>query len=159
VSQDPATFYWEVYDLVNGDLDRKIMLLCRTGSRSVRAGNILANPADPDGDPLTPTPAGLENAPAFTNVYNIWEGFVGLYRYEFTGSPPAPNPLERLDLNGDGLINDDFADVYTERTDANPDKDGWRNFAGLPWTTKIRRPLAYMQDPGQYDALVLTPVQ
>ena len=38
-----------------------------------------------------------------------------------------------LDLNNDGVVQtEDTADVYTETKDANPDKDGWRNFAGLP---------------------------
>ena len=31
----------------------------------------------------------------------------------------------------------DAADVHTQTRDANPDKDGWRNFAGLPWTSQI----------------------
>lgn len=155
--QDPATLYWEVYDIVKGRMDTKIMLLCRTGSRSVRAGNILANP---ESDPAT---AGLGLAP-FTNVHNIWEGFVGQYKYAFTGGtvtvPPQALDLNNnsdLDTNGDGL-DDDTADVYTETKDWNPDKDGWRNFAALPWTTKIRRPLSYMQDPGLYADLNLTPV-
>jgi rhodanese-related sulfurtransferase len=161
--QDPLVFYWEVYDIVKGNLDTPIMLLCRTGSRSVRAGNVLA---EPESDPAT---AGLGLMP-FTNVANVWEGYVGLYRYAFTGSPPLPNKDKPLDLNNDGdiglLISEgpppqygDVADVYLEVADYNPDKDGWRNFAGLPWTTDVRKPLAYFQDPSLYDALNLTPVQ
>ena len=95
----------------------------------------------------------------FTNVTNIWEGYVGLYRYAFTGSPPLPDPTKPLDLNNDKIINADYADVHVGTTDANPDNDGWRNFAGLPWTTKIRKPLAYERDPSLYDALGLTPVE
>jgi rhodanese-related sulfurtransferase len=150
--QDPEKFYWEVYDIVKGNLDTPVMLLCRTGSRSIRAGNILAAP---ESDPAT---EHLKDMP-FTNVTNIWEGYVGLYRYAFTGSPPLPDPTKPLDLNNDKIINADYADVHVETKDANPDKDGWRNFAGLPWTTKIRDPLAYEQDPNYYDALNLTPVQ
>jgi rhodanese-related sulfurtransferase len=150
--QDPQKFYWEVYDIVKGNLDTPVMLLCRTGSRSIRAGNVLA---DPESDPAT---AGLGLLP-FTNVTNIWEGYVGLYRYAFTGNPPLPDPTKPLDLNNDEIINVDYPDVHVETKDANPDKDGWRNFAGLPWTTKIRKPLAYEQDPSYYDALNLTPVQ
>jgi rhodanese-related sulfurtransferase len=151
--QDPLVFYWEVYDIVKGNLDTPIMLLCRTGSRSIRAGNVLA---EPESDPAT---AGLGLMP-FTNLTNVWEGYVGLYRYAFTGSnPPLPDPTKPLDLNNDDEINVDMADVYVEVTDYNPDKDGWRNFAGLPWTTNVRKPLAYFQDPSLYDALNLTPVQ
>lgn len=155
VAQDPEKFYWAVHDLVNGNLDTPIMLLCRTGSRSVRAGNILANP-----DSLLAT----EGLAPFTNVTNIWEGFVGLYRYAFNNGLPDPNkPLDldndtNVDANNDG-IDDDYADVHEETKDANPDKDGWRNFADLPWTTRIKKPLAYERDPWLYKALNLTPVQ
>lgn len=151
--QDPSVFYWEVYNLTKGNLDTPIMLLCRTGNRSIRAGNILADPLNLDGDPTRiPVPGGLP----FTSVRNIWEGFVGLNLFEFSGGVPTTVPL---DLNNDGVINADAADVYVQVRDANPDKDGWRNFAGLPWTTKIRKPLAYFQEPGLYDALGLTPVE
>ncbi len=115
-------------------------MLCRTGSRSVRAGNILANP---DSDPAT---AGL---PPSTQVRNIWEGFVGQYNYAFTGGTITPPP-QSLDLNNDGVMNEDIADVDVETKDANPDKDGWRNFAALPWSTKIRPRLAYLQDRNLY---------
>ena len=153
---DPVTLYWEVYDIVKGKLDTPIMLLCRTGHRSVSAGNILANP---NSDKAT---SGL--AP-FTNVRNIWEGFVGGYRYAFdkaTGAPmidPTTGKPVKLDLNNDKMINGDAPDVYTQTLDANPDKDGWRNFAGLPWTTQIEESLSFLQDSGQYTALNLKPVQ
>ncbi|MEW5770921.1 MAG: rhodanese-like domain-containing protein [Pseudomonadota bacterium] len=156
--QDPAKLYWEVYDIVKGRLDTPIMLMCRTGHRSVLAGNILANP---DSNPAT------QGLPAFTNVRNIWEGFVGQPRYAFSGDKvllklDADGKLVGgpyvLDLNNDGTINADTADVYVETKDANPDKDGWRNFAALPWTAHIKRPLSYERDPGLYSALNLTPV-
>lgn len=147
VAQDPAKLYWEVYNIVNGNLDTPIMLLCRTGSRSVRAGNILANPDSAEAT------MGL---PPFTNVVNIWEGFVGLTRYALVNGVPDPSKV--LDLNNDKVINVDVADVHAQTKDANPDRDGWRNFAGLPWTTKIKKPLAYERDPGLYKALNLTPV-
>jgi hypothetical protein len=142
---------------VKGNLDTPIMLLCRTGSRSVRAGNILANP-----DLASISTKGL---PPFTNVTNIWEGFVGLYRYAFISG--VPGPTKPLDLDNDTNvdeaepfdIDDDYADVHVETKDANPDKDGWRNFAGLPWTTQIQKPLAYERNPWLYKALNLTPVQ
>lgn len=150
--QSPADLYWGVYQVVKGNLDTPIMLLCRTGSRSVDAGNVLASPD------LHPETAGL---PAFTNVRNIWEGFVGQYKYAYAGGNIAVDengdPI-RLDLNNDGEVTTtDVADVYQETADANPDKDGWRNFQGLPWSTKIRRSLAYNKDVYQYQAF-MTPV-
>jgi rhodanese-related sulfurtransferase len=156
--QDPVKLYWEVYRIVNGRLDTPIMTLCRTGHRSVLAGNILANP---ESDPRTAN-MGLQ---PFTNVRNIWEGFVGQPKYAFkTGSdalelsPNCPSGCQ-LDLNNNGVIDPDSADVYTQTKDANPDKDGWRNFARLPWSTHIQRSQAYERDLGLYQALNLTPVQ
>jgi rhodanese-related sulfurtransferase len=163
--QDPLKLYQEVYRIVKGNLDTPIMTLCRTGHRSVLAGNILADPEH----------YGLEGMglQPFTNVRNIWEGFVGQPKYAFkTGSNQLQIDVEtdpvtgdetivtyQLDLNNDGAINSDAADVYTQTKDANPDKDGWRNFAGLPWSTHIQKPLAYERDTGLYQALNLTPVQ
>lgn len=150
-SQDDQVLYDEVYDIVKGDGNRLIMTLCRTGARSVRAGNILANPE-----------AFGVVGPKFTNVRNIREGFVGQPRYAYDGGnvllDDDGNPIA-LDLNNNDVIDSDFADVFEERKDANPDKDGWRNFLNLPWTTQIIPKLAYLQDPWLYDALVLTPVE
>jgi hypothetical protein len=102
----------------------------------------------------------------FTDVYNIWEGFVGNLKYAYVSSTGSifldtnGNPVP-LDLDNDGEVahDADYADVYEEVKDANSDKDGWRNFQALPWTTKIRRPQAYMRDPRIYDDLLLTPVE
>ncbi len=141
--QEAANFYWEVYDLVNGKTDTLIMTLCRTGSRSVDAGNILANPESYD-----------INGPEFSNVRNIWEGFVGQYKYAYAGGNIAfdedGNPI-KLDLNNNGYIDSDTADVYDHTSDANPDKDGWRNFQELPWTTKLKKNRVYLQDRSLYD--------
>lgn len=154
--QDPVKMYWAIYDIVNGKLDTPVMLMCRTGYRSVLAGNILANP---ESDSRT---AGRGLLP-FTKVSNIWEGFVGQYKYMFVdnGSTIALDPNGKpysLDLNNDGVMNTDVADVYTQTKDANPDKDGWRNFANLPWTTQVQKPLAYERNPALYSNLNLTPV-
>jgi rhodanese-related sulfurtransferase len=158
-TQDPLKFYWMVYDLVGGDMNRPIMTLCRTGSRSINAANILANPESNDAT----KDRGLQ---PFTNVRNVWEGYMGQYLFKFAGNPAKPDPNTPLDLNnnadpssGFNGIDADYADVHVETTDANPDKDGWRNFAGLPWTTKIQKPLAYKRDVQQYKDLPLTPVQ
>ncbi len=146
VPQDKDEFIADVYRIVRGDYDRQIMLLCRTGSRSVDAGNLLAD-------------AG------FTHVQNIWEGFVGQYKYAYAGGNIAyelgddGEPIfTKLDLNNDGEYNTDMADVYEQTADYNPDKEGWRNFMGLPWTTKLRRRLAYENNVWQYFEW-MTPVE
>jgi rhodanese-related sulfurtransferase len=155
-NQDPTTFYWEVYNkIAKGDVDRELLTLCRTGSRSIDAANILADPSNTALDerraPVGNDPeTGMEPVP-FTNVRNIWEGFVGQYLYAFTGPGTTPDPTIPLDLNNNDEIDSDSADVYSHRKDANPDKDGWRNFHNLPWSIKIRKPLAYMQDKEQYE--------
>lgn len=155
--QDPLKLYWEVYRIVDGRMDTPIMTLCRTGIRSVFAGNILANPESNDAT----KGRGLQ---PFTNVRNIWEGFVGQPKYAYQVNSPALQlaptcPLGcQLDLNKDGVVSADAADVFTQTRDANPDKDGWRNFAGLPWTSKIRVRLAYERNRDHYSALNLTPI-
>lgn len=147
LGQDPEAFYWEVYDIVKGKVDAPITTLCRTGARSVGAGNILA---DPD---RYLTTQGLE---PFTNVRNIWEGFVGQYKYAYAGGNIAHDDPDTgahfsLDLNNNGVMDTDEPDVYSHTADSNPDKDGWRNFQMLPWSTKIRKPLAYLQDRKLYE--------
>jgi rhodanese-related sulfurtransferase len=140
MNQVDSVFYWAVYDIVKGKTDTPITTLCRTGARSIKAANILADPAS----------FGIVGGVPFTKVRNNWEGFVGLYKYAFIGSPLKPDPDLPLDLSNDGFINVDAADVYAHTLDENPDKDGWRNFQGLPWTSQIRKPLAYLQDVAQY---------
>lgn len=144
-NQDASVFYWEVYQLVKGRTNRPVYTLCRTGSRSIDAANILADPQNTANDPRrVAVPGGIP----FKNVRNIWQGFVGRELYAFIDE--VPDPTIPLDLNKDGVINSDTADVYAHTEDMNPDKDGWRNFADLPWTSKIRKPLAYLKDAGQY---------
>jgi rhodanese-related sulfurtransferase len=140
--QDPETFYWEVYDIVKGKTDTPVTTVCRTGSRSVDAANILADP----------TNHGVPGGVPFTNVRNNWDGFVGRERYAFIGG--VPDPDLPLDLNNNGVIDEDVADIFPDTNpdtkDANGDKDGWRNFQGLPWSTHILKPRAYLQDPSLY---------
>ena len=164
----PQELYDEVYDIIfireGGDETTPITTLCRTGFRSVLAGNILAEPDK----------YGI-SGPAFTNVRNIWEGFVGRYkeanvnplgydpdeeggvghipRSDGKGKKGVPHTLlaheelhhKYLDLNNDGLLSNDAADVCTEQADMNPDKDGWRNFQELPTSTAIVAQYAYQQ--------------
>ena len=149
--QDPAAFYWEVYRIVDGKLDTPLVTVCRTGSRSIAAANILAT----GGVMLEDEIRGeywVQFGEPFTNVRNHWQGFVGQPLYAFDGGTIAledgkPIPL---DLNNDGVLNVDEADVFSHTRDKNPDKDGWRNFAGLPFSTQIRRPLAYLNDVSLY---------
>jgi rhodanese-related sulfurtransferase len=150
--QNAATFYWEVYNVVHGNVDTPIATLCRTGSRSVDAANILADPQNTAGDPSRDA---IPDAIPFTNVRNIWEGFVGQHKYAYSGSDVAH------DENGDHIMLNlantetfplaDEGDVYEHTKDANPNKDGWRNFMNLPWSTHIQKPLAYQQNKEQYE--------
>jgi len=80
------------------DKSTPIYTMCRTGARSVGAANLLV-------------------AAGYTNVRNIWEGFVGQYKVDASGNTP-------LDLNNDGVIND-------------LDKDGWRYYQELPYDTRV----------------------
>jgi rhodanese-related sulfurtransferase len=153
--QSAETFYWEVYNIVNGNTDTPIATLCRTGSRSVDAANILADPLNTANDPSRDAvPGGIP----FTDVRNIWEGFVGQHKYAYAGGDIAHVDEANgdyshimLDLSNQGVPLPDVADVYAHTSDANPNKDGWRNFMKLPWTTQIRKPLSYQQDKKQYE--------
>lgn len=135
--QDISTFYWAVHALVGGKTDTPVMTLCRTGYRSVLAGNILSDPAA----------YGIDG-PAFTHVRNIWEGFVGRYK------EANADPGNYLDLNNNDVLDVDVADVFSHTSDANPDKDGWRNYQELPWNTKLHVNRVYMNDRGIYDSFV-----
>ena len=128
IAQDPQDFV----DAVNAlglPKDTQIITMCRTGFRSVNAGNLLAN----DG---------------YENVQNMWEGFVGRLKQnlggtiedirgkgeidgeKFTFKGASVDVLgEDLDLDGDGEIGSGGA--YSG------DLDGWANFAGLPVSTDL----------------------
>ena len=94
--QTDAAFVDYVQQVIK-DKDRPIYTLCRTGARSVLAANLLA-------------------AAGYTNVRNIWEGFVGQYKtYEDSGP---------MDVDNDGALTDN-------------DKDGWRNYQKLPYDTRL----------------------
>lgn len=66
--------------------------------------------------------ANLLAEAGYVNVRNVWEGFAGLWKTDIAGNA--------LDLNNDGVINES-------------DKDGWKNYQGLPWTTKLLPSLLY----------------
>ncbi len=100
----PIASFVEYVEALFPDRNTPILTLCRTGHRSVMAGNALAK-------------AG------YTNVRNIWEGYVGQLKYAYAGGTVA-DPLVALDLNNDGAFDD-------------RDKDGWAGFANLPVSTKL----------------------
>jgi rhodanese-related sulfurtransferase len=103
IPQDPMQY---VNDVMAAFPDRStpILTMCRTGYRSVLAGNLLAD-------------AG------YTNVRNIWQGFVGRTKVDTAGNT--------LDLNNDDV-------------DGDPgDLDGWSGYQELPVSTKLLPKLIY----------------
>ena len=104
IGQDPEQF---VNDVIAAFPDRStpILTMCRTGYRSVLAGNLLAD-------------AG------YTNVRNIWQGFVGRTKVDTAGNV--------LDLNNDG-VDGDLGDL-----------DGWSGYQELPISTKLLPQLIYV---------------
>ena len=101
------------------DKDTPIYTLCRTGVRSVGAANVL-------------TDAG------YTNVRNIWEGFVGIYLTAPKTQADGSVLVQSVDLNHDGQLTDE-------------DKNGWRYHQGLPYDTRLLRPLIYKPYAYTYD--------
>lgn len=103
-AEEKATLLVEGVKAAVPDLNTPLLVLCRTGARSIAASNIL-------------TEAG------YTQVRNIWEGFVGRTKTDVNGN--------ELDLNNNGVVGD-LGDL-----------DGWSGFAGLPYSTKLRPTLIY----------------
>jgi rhodanese-related sulfurtransferase len=108
IAQSPEDFVNAVIAAIP-DRSTPIFTLCRTGHRSVLAANLLAG-------------AG------YSNVRNIWQGFVGNTKKDVAN--------QELDLNNNGSIDDG-------------DKDGWGGYQGLPYKTdlhpqRIYAPYAYM---------------
>lgn len=91
--------------------DTPIYTLCRTGVRSVGAGNLLAKNG-------------------YTNVRNIWEGFVGINLTAPKVQADGTVKTLPVDLNHDGVL-----------TDA--DKNGWRYHQALPYDTRLLPKLIY----------------
>ena len=67
--------------------------------------------------------ANLLTADGYNHVRNIWQGFVGQTKVDFYLNGP-------LDLNHDGQITDE-------------DRDGWRYYQHLPYSTKLLPQLLY----------------
>jgi len=108
-AEDKATLLVDAVTAAVPDKDTPILVMCKTGSRSIAASNLLAQ-------------AG------YTHVRNIWEGFEGRTKTDTAGN--------ELDLNNNGVVGDAG------------DLDGWKNAAGLPYSTKLHPKLIYK--PFQY---------
>lgn len=96
--------------------DTLIITMCRTGYRSVLAGNLLAD-------------AG------YTNVRNMWEGFKGDAKLALDGE-------SKLDLNNDGVVDDD--NPYSG------DLDGWANYQELPVSKTLKADHLYAPNLSLY---------
>lgn len=143
-AQEPQDFY-DAMDELRSDLelgyDANIYTLCRTGYRSVLAANILSS-----GDYGT----------KFTNVRNIWQGYVGRYKpqvvYTIDGEVIARDGdgknvtfVTRFTKDGEVIVNEGnngkgggntstvvYMDLDNDgEIDVN-DKDGWSEYQGLP---------------------------
>ena len=87
IDQNPDDFVHYVESIIP-DKDTPIYTLCRTGVRSVGAGNVL-------------TDAG------YTHVRNIWEGFVGIYLTAPKTQADGSVLVLPVDLNHDGQLTDE----------------------------------------------------
>ncbi len=110
IAQDPIAFANYVESIIP-DKTTPIYTLCRTGVRSVGAANVLA-------------------ARGYTNVRNIWEGFVGINLTAPKVQADGTVKTMPVDLNHDGVVNDE-------------DKNGWRYHQALPYSTRVRPSLIY----------------
>jgi len=110
IPQDDEAFVSYVERIVPNK-DTPVYTLCRTGVRSVYAANLL-------------TDAG------YTNVRNIWEGFVGIYLTAPKVQEDGSILVEPVDLNHDGEMTDE-------------DKNGWRYHQALPYDTRLLPKLIY----------------
>jgi rhodanese-related sulfurtransferase len=108
IKQEVSDFVSYVESIVP-DKNTPIYTLCRTGSRSVGAANRL-------------TEAG------YKNVYNIWEGFVGIN---------LKAPQYGVDENGNQVVVDAAVDLNHDGKFTDQDKNGWIYFGGLPYSTRL----------------------
>jgi rhodanese-related sulfurtransferase len=118
IAQDPVAFADYVESIIP-DKSTPIYTLCRTGVRSVGAANVLTDRG-------------------YTNVRNIWEGFVGINLTAPKKQADGTVKVLPVDLNHDGALTDE-------------DKNGWRYHQGLPYETRlsprrIYQPYAYLYD-------------
>ena len=143
IPQDPTAFVAAV-DALGLAKDTQIITMCRTGFRSVLAGNLLA-------------------AAGYTNVQNMWEGFKGRLKQNLGGTiedirgkgeidgekftfKGASVDVLGDDLDLDGVNGVDGSDPYSL------DLDGWANFAGLPVDFDLDDDLISLEYEYIYDA-------
>ena len=86
IDQNDADFLSYIQKIIPNQ-DTPIYLLCRTGVRSVAAGNLL-------------TDAG------YTHVRNIWEGFVGVFLTAPKLQEDGSRVISAVDLNHDLVLDD-----------------------------------------------------
>lgn len=119
IAQTEAAFVAYVEKIVPNK-NTPVYTMCRTGVRSVGAAEFLTN-------------AG------YTNVRNIWEGFVGVnLNAPFQDENRMDPTFAPVDLNHDGQLTDE-------------DKNGWRNHQGLPYETRLLPKLIYKPSAETYD--------
>ncbi len=145
-AQNPQDYYNAVDELMSSlelGYDANIYTLCRTGFRSVLAANILAS-----GDYGTP----------YTNVRNIWQGYVGRYKpqviYTSAGEVIARDGagknitiVTKFTKDGEVIVNEGnngngsgntstvvYMDLDNDGGIDDDDKDGWSEYQGLPVT-------------------------
>jgi rhodanese-related sulfurtransferase len=144
IRQEDSDFVDAVNDL-GLPKDTQIITMCRTGFRSVNAGNLLA-------------------ADDYSNVQNMWEGFKGRLKQNIGGTiedirgkgeidgekftfKGASVDVLGDDLDLDGVNGVDGDDPYSH------DLDGWANFAGLPVSFELNPD--QLKDPTYYDLYFL----
>lgn len=108
--QDPDAFA-DYVERTIPDKSTPIYTLCRTGVRSVGAANVLTDRG-------------------YTNVRNVWEGFVGIHLTAPKVQADGTIKVQAVDLNHDGVVDD-------------LDKNGWRNHQDLPYDTRLMPHLLY----------------
>ena len=155
VEQDPEVFYNQIRARFP-DTSQRMATLCRTGARSVRAANILSNPVKyiceakyvVDGHQLAAYDNCVERYAdkPYSRISNIWQGFVGQPKVGAVSAsgglytPGDDQTLVDLDLE-DGSTAKGFLayqlDLNNDGEVTDEDKDGWRNYQGLPYVTDL----------------------
>lgn len=128
---------FRTFEAMFPDKNERLALLCRTGSRSARAANVLTRPEKYLGQAY----AGR----GYKQVYNIWEGFVGQPLapiHVFTGRVMGPaHDVTTVTLDGGATAFGFKAyalDLDHDGALSTKDSDGWRYHQGLPFDTRMQ---------------------
>lgn len=165
VPQSPEALFLDIEAKIP-DKNARIATLCRTGFRSVLAGNILANPTHFICDPSDADCIEEYTGRGYSRVYNIWQGFVGQPKPGIVTRDAAGNrgrwvvggeqTLTDITL-ADGTLAKGFVaydlDLNNDNDITSADKDGWRYHQGLPYNTRLLPQLLNedIDDAGYYD--------